>query len=204
VSSQVQLTRGLTAIVDDADAAWAAQWKWKAMRTREGNEYAARIDRGGCTVFMHRELLGLMPGHTPEVDHRNHDTLDNRRDNLRQATAGQNHANAPMKGNRLGFKGVMYDKKKNRYRAEVGLHGERRRSRWLRTVEEAAHAYDVLAVELHGEFAMLNFNPDGSPGPAVTKGEGYPNSLQASGRRPGTSQILSTPKLKGKTPGRQP
>lgn len=33
-------------------------------------------------------------------------------------------------------------------------------------VVEAAHAYDALALVHHGAFALLNFNPDGSPGPA--------------------------------------
>jgi len=85
----IALSRGKVAVVDDCDFAYLNQWKWYF---RDG--YAVRMSRTNgrrTTIRMHRvvcERAGFqMNGLTG--DHRNWDTLDNRRSNLRPATKHQ-------------------------------------------------------------------------------------------------------------------
>lgn len=103
------------------------------------------------------------------VDHINGDPLDNRRENLRMATPMQNAANAhPRAGGSSKYKGVHFDKRRCKWRAELNLtvapgkHGKRGRSIRLDlgnflVEQEAALCYDQVAREWYGEFARLNF-----------------------------------------------
>ncbi len=79
----ITITRGLEAIVDDADYVRLVGFKWFAA-IANGHTYAARTlqARGGGQrmVLMHRVLLGEPDG---IVRHINGDGLDNRRENLR-------------------------------------------------------------------------------------------------------------------------
>lgn len=85
------------AIVDDDMLDHLSQWRWKAKINGSGSGvYAVRNETrdGVCrTIRMHRVVLG-MDRHDPrEVDHINHQTLDNRRANLRPATRQENARN---------------------------------------------------------------------------------------------------------------
>jgi len=97
----IALTQGMEAIVDDADFEWLNQWKWCAFR--HGHTfYAVRsvwLGHGKQqTLFMHRALLGLAHGDGKEVDHINHDGLDNQRNNIRIVTRRENMCNVRSKG----------------------------------------------------------------------------------------------------------
>jgi hypothetical protein len=85
-----------------------------------------------------------------EIDHKNQVRGDNRIENLRVGTRGQNMANKkPDKDNKLGVKGVC--KVGNRY---VGTFCGNYKSFF--TIKEAADFYDKLAFAKYGEFAYLN------------------------------------------------
>jgi len=89
--------------VDARDYAWVTQWRWTFKRRswRYGaNIYARRSGRRGgrnVTLYMHTEILihrmGLPrpPKHTGE--HRDINSLDNRRRNLAWATRSEQIAN---------------------------------------------------------------------------------------------------------------
>lgn len=95
----------------------------------------------------------------PDIDHWNHDALDNRKSNLRPCTETQNNGN--MRGYSVtGFKGVSYlpnSSKKKPWRAGIKYHGHGVHLGLYATPEEAARAYDAKALELFGAFAHLNF-----------------------------------------------
>ena len=64
-------------------------------------------------------------------------------------------SNRQWKSN-TGYKGVRLFK--NKWGARIQVKGERKFLGLFNTAEEAAKAYDVAAMELHGEFANLNFS----------------------------------------------
>jgi hypothetical protein len=93
-----------------------------------------------------------------EVDHEDHNGLNNRRLNLRPASHAQNVVNT-KKGTGFAsqYKGVCWDKRWAKWYARVQSNG---RKVWLGRFSSevsAARAYDVAALELHGPFALLNF-----------------------------------------------
>jgi hypothetical protein len=157
----VPLTRSLFALVDEADFADVSRWNWCAMQTR-GVWYAIRgrtpNDAGGKTapVLLHRYLLGEP---AEDVDHRDRDGLNNRRENLRKATSTQNSMNTMSRSGSSRFKGVSWSR--NHWRAAMRLNYKTIHLGRFDTEEEAARAYDEAARRLHGEFARVNFPLDG-------------------------------------------
>jgi hypothetical protein len=113
---------------------------------------------------MHRFILGVTDP-TQEVDHRNGYGMDNRRENLRLATRSQNGANRRKTARKTSsrFRGVFWCKGKEQWQATVKLHGKQIILGYFSDEKDAARAYDVAAVEHHGEFANLNFNRHGAP-----------------------------------------
>ncbi len=145
------------ATVDAADAEWLNKWSW-CLSTR-GYAIRAIAPRGQAhqTIYMHREILGLPRNREGVVDHINSDQLDNQRANLRRATRSQNMWNrGPNGGNQSGFKGV-FQGQSGRWRARIAAFGRTYHLGAFPSPEQAAAAYDAKAVELHGEFARLNF-----------------------------------------------
>jgi len=106
--------------------------------------------------YLHRLAFLYMTGRWPEfeVDHKNTDKADNRWNNLRQATSGQNKANRVAKG-RSGVKGVYATAARCRkpWESCVGKDGKVWRLGQFDTIEEAHAAYTAAATALHGEFA---------------------------------------------------
>jgi hypothetical protein len=120
---------------------------------RIGSKKAKRV------IYMHREIMGVSDvlafSNDTLVDHINHDTLDNRRENLRLRTHSQNMANT-IKKFRVQYKGVRAGPQRGTFTAFVAdaYLGQ------YRSAEDAAQAYDAAARYLFGEFAYVNF-PDG-------------------------------------------
>ena len=103
--------------------------------------------------MMHRQLLP----HIRRIDHVNGDGLDNRRANLRPATAGQNQANRSRNTNGTSrFKGVAWFQKSQKWMAKITHNYKQIYLGCYHTEKEAAIAYNVAALELFGEYARLN------------------------------------------------
>ena len=159
VMKKIQLgnNRGV-ALIDDEDFALVSQHKWYLLD--QGNRrYAIAHTKkvGNCsTIRMHRLIMGF-----PEnvcVDHANHDTLDNRKQNLRVCTHAQNMRNRKMgKNNTSGYKGVSRHTPARKWMAHIRMNRKLIHLGLFKSEKDAARAYDKKAKELHGKFAYLNF-----------------------------------------------
>ena len=96
----------------------------------------------------------------PEIiDHLNRIRHDNRIENLRECTEHESHWNRNvMKTNSSGFKGVDWMSSKKKYRAAICYEGKRLFLGLFADPIDAARAYDVEALRLHGDFAVTNFS----------------------------------------------
>lgn len=108
-------------MVDYEDYPSLNQYKWTGCGF--GNwRYAARriaVNKREYMVIMHRIIM-----HAPvglEVDHRNHNTFDNRKINLRLVSASQNQFNRILSDkNTSGYLGITWDKKNQAWSVRIG------------------------------------------------------------------------------------
>lgn len=141
------------AVIHEEDAELVAPYHWYARRTGGDVIYAERswFKGGRGHEYMHKRLSGYRL-----TDHENGNGLDNRRCNLREATHRENCRNS---GKRLGsskFKGVSWHRQRSKWRAQVVADGRNHNLGLFASEAAAARAYDVAALELHGEFAKTN------------------------------------------------
>ena len=107
-------------------------------------------------IYRYVLVWALRTGELPseELDHKNHDSLDDQFDNLRLATSGQNKANMRRrKDNTSGFKGVCWLKRRQKWLARLNLDGKSLHLGTYATCEEAHDAYLAAARKHYGEFA---------------------------------------------------
>lgn len=159
MAREIQLTQGLVAVVDDSDFESLSQHKWYAM---EGIStfYAMcniQTERGRRPIAMHVAIMGGI-----NVDHKDLDGLNNRRQNLRFATSSQNKMNSRGRFNRhANFKGI--ERHGRKWRAYVKVAGKKLYVGTSTDEAEAAKLYDAAAREHYGEFARPNFLKEGEP-----------------------------------------
>jgi hypothetical protein len=97
---------------------------------------------------------------TPEgmdTDHKNRDTLDNRKSNLRICSHQLNHGNRTKQSNNSsGYKGVLWHKQRSKWWARIQIKGKQISLGCYRDKDDAARAYDYAALKYFGEFARFN------------------------------------------------
>lgn len=145
--------------IDDQDFPLVSPFKWGISKKRTSRTLYVKARIGGKTVHLHRWLLDLDP--SQKVDHIDGNGLNNTRSNLRIATQSQNMVNAPkISSNTSGFKGVHWNKKDSRWRAEITVQGKCHSIGSFKDATEAAKAYDLQAIKFFGEFAKTNILPN--------------------------------------------
>jgi hypothetical protein len=107
-------------------------------------------------IIFHRWITHA-PQHL-QVDHKNNDTLDNRRKfNLRWCTRSENQRNQKVRNDGSSkFKGVYWYNRHKKYMAQIKVDKKDIFLGYFKTEPEAANAYNDAAIKYHGEFAKLN------------------------------------------------
>lgn len=92
------------------------------------------------------------------LDHRSRNRLDCRKQNLRLCTLKENNQNQGRAcNNTSGYIGVSWHKRAKKWAAYIKANGKRIHLGLFIDPVEAAKVRDVQAVNLFGEFAVLNF-----------------------------------------------
>jgi hypothetical protein len=157
---RIYLGEDVWTILDQEDYYRLGNIKW-CLGGNERKLYATggiKNKTGGAKIiYLHREIMKPRKGLL--VDHRNRDSLDNRRENLRLATHAENSCNKQKTKSKTTsrFIGVSYEKQQRRWAVKVKHKGK---SHWVggfKSEIEAALAHDKAAKKYQGEFACLNF-----------------------------------------------
>lgn len=159
----VHLPGGYVAFVDDDLWPLVRLYTWHVAKSR--NTYYAwtnvrhpeKEELAYTRKGMHQLVMGTQLGDGQQIDHVDGNGLNNQRSNLRFATTQQNMANRQaMSGGSSSYKGVHWDKRTQKWRAQISVNGKQRHLGVFTDELEAAQAYDKAALEAHGEFARLN------------------------------------------------
>ncbi len=157
---KIDLGQGKFTVVETPDYYRLQNFKWW-LHANGSNLYAARTavteDLKARIIYLQREIM-QPPDHLV-VDHRNCDSLDNRRANLRIATQAENMRNRRKRINTSSrYIGVSFHKKRCHWTANIRYQNKKI---WLGRFDneiDAAEAYDEAAKKYHIEFARLNFS----------------------------------------------
>ena len=113
---------------NDLEKVISHPYKWHAYYSPGMKSYYCRSNTHGIknsTIHLHRYLLDLN-NKSEVVDHQNHDTLDNRRSNLKPMIHYENLQNRTRrKESYTGIRNVTWDDVQKKYRVRIGLKGKR-------------------------------------------------------------------------------
>jgi hypothetical protein len=158
---RIYIGEGLFALLDCKDYYRYGHLKWTATG-KDGKFYAIRGVRTGPREIkirsLHREIMNAKDGEL--IDHRNGNSLDARRANLRRATMSQNSYNRQKTKSKLStskYRGVTYFPRTGRWLTRIKYRGKSIYLGYFESEINAAKAYDDAAKKYHKDFARLNF-----------------------------------------------
>lgn len=148
-------------LIDDKDYNKINMLKW-VIKVKSGypiavSPYYDKNSKNTRYINMARYLMDVTDKKI-DIDHKNGNTLDNKRStNLREGTHQENMFNQKIKSNNTtGYKGVSFDSKRNKFRAYIVHNYKQIFLGYHRSKKKAALKYNNKAIELFGEFALLN------------------------------------------------
>lgn len=138
-------------IFDLEDYDLIKQYSWG----ESGNGYLRNQKWNQNVLFLHRLIMDC-----PEnmyVDHKNGNTYDNRKSNLRIVTIQQNNMNQKIRDStKSGVKGVGFDKRINKWRARIYINGKEIFLGYYENKEDAIMARVVAEEKYFGEYSYNN------------------------------------------------
>ena len=140
---------GYQVLIDEDDKWILDRWTWHVHGDKKRG-FCVETTPSGRHYRLHREITGAPKG--VEVDHKNGNSLDNRRENLRLCNRSQNCMNRGVfKNSKSGIKGVKHIG--DRWQVRLYANNKLVYYASFYTMEEAAEAYKTAARFYHGEYA---------------------------------------------------
>lgn len=100
-------------------------------------------------------MTGVMPKN--QIDHINGDQMDNRFENLREATNQQNSFNRGARiTSKSGIRGVSWSKAAKKWMAMGCINGKSKYLGIYESLDDARKAYHDFSIREHGEFSYVN------------------------------------------------
>lgn len=155
----------------DGKLFWKSHQELKLVRDKDGksfrNQYAGRevgclcgsgymfVKIRGVLYQLHRIVFALHHGYLPnEVDHIDGNPLNNKIENLREASRSQNLANTKLsKANTTGVKGVTFNKRVGKFQAYLTKEKKRTYLGSFNSLEEAEQSRKAAFERAFGEYA---------------------------------------------------
>lgn len=162
----IKFPNGMDGLVDAEDWKWLSKYAWACSAGKTGNKWYAKTsvrkpDGKATMATMHRMIM--QPPIGRHVDHKNGNSLDNRRENLRLCGASENLANRILKPKvqTSKYRGVSTSGMKQRpWGVAINVAGKHKSLGHYASEDLAALEYDIAAIEEFGEFARPNFPRD--------------------------------------------
>lgn len=128
--------------IDKEDLEKIKNYKWGL----NGSGYAYNVKN---KIFLHHLIIGRKKGF--DIDHINHNKLDNRKYNLRFATRSQNNMNKKVKG-------YCWDKSKEKWMAYIIINGKQIFLGYFINEQDADKTRKMAEQKYFGEYAYKNIN----------------------------------------------
>jgi hypothetical protein len=113
--------------------------------------------RKGKSIYLHIEIMNPEHDKTIYIDHENHDTLDNRKFNLRKSLNHENlkHRNGKNVNNNSGYRNVSWIKGEEVWRVQLQVNGINTKIKDFPKdkLEEAGKYAEEMRFKYYGEFA---------------------------------------------------
>ena len=140
------------------------KWKNHLTKSNRNGQYAGSINGKGyyCVTInkksfrIHRLIWLYHKGFLPDIiDHKDLNKLNNRIENLREATIQQNNANKSGLGSNTGFKGIRWVQSRKKYKVYITHNHVNYYLGLFTNLDEAVEAHRKKNLELNGEFAKF-------------------------------------------------
>ena len=155
--SSIVLSSGETCLIDGEDLERVNRYTWRLEHFNRKSYVRCSISKNGkvTKARLHRFILGAKPGDV--VDHKNGDTLDNRKSNLRYCTLSESAKNrVKNKTSKNKYKGVRKEPHCSRWSAFISIDSKKTYLGIFKTEEDAAKAYNIAAKKNYKQYAKLN------------------------------------------------
>ena len=134
--------------IDVEDYDKVKDYCWRECVDQTGYHYLASRDRENTLLRMHNLIVGKY------YDHKDRNTFNNRKYNLRPATKNENARNKSLQiNNKSGVSGVFFDRFCNKWRAYIGVNGKCFYVECCSNKENAIKARLKAEADYYGEFA---------------------------------------------------
>ena len=151
--------------IEDYDKVSKYHYKWFLVWDNRSKSFFVRATKylndkskkPNEAVFLHRYILDIEDSEI-EVDHINHDTLNNRRYNLRVSKRIENSKNRETRNsnNKSGYRNVCWLKDYNKWCVQIMVDGKNTRLGFFDDVDEAGVFAKEMREKYYGEFAGEN------------------------------------------------
>jgi hypothetical protein len=155
----IPLSQGKFTIIDIEDVDKVKKYEWTFFKSKH-HKYGYVISKKKINNkkkwLLHRYILDIK---NPKIyiDHKNGNSLDNRKGNMRLCTHQQNLCNGKKTLNKTSvYKGVCFKKNSKKWYAQITVNGKTKYLGYFYNQLEAAKIYDIKAIEYFGEFALTN------------------------------------------------